>query len=328
MNWTRLLAVIRKEFIQLRRDPTTLALLVGIPVVELLMFGYALNTVVDHLPTAIYDQSETSASRQFVAAFQNSGYFDNRLWVSSEDELRRAIDDGTVKVGLVIPPDFGDAALRKELATAQIVIDGSDPNVAQTALFAGGLIGQVQSANIVTELLNRAGSKATNGAIDLRPVVLYNPRMLSVTFMVPGLYRLCHAVPGSLADGVCGGPRARTRNVRTVARFPRQAGRTRSWQSPAQCASCLGFRCTRSLGRLDTIRREDRRIAATPCPAYGPIPSLLPRRRAIHLGNGKEPASGPTDGNVYSPARHAALCFCFHARECPPSSSTSVLPFL
>ncbi|MFN8556795.1 MAG: ABC transporter permease [Dehalococcoidia bacterium] len=190
MRWTRLLAIMRKEIIQIRRDRTTLSLVLGIPVLQLILFGYALNTVTDHLPTVVHDDSQTASSRAFIDAFHNTGYFDILRRVSSQAEVMQAIDDGAAKVGLIIPSDFGTKALRGEMANAQLIVDGSDPNVAQTALFAGGLVGQVHSGVMIGDILARAGSGAGNGGVDLRPIVLYNPRMLSVNFMVPGIIGL------------------------------------------------------------------------------------------------------------------------------------------
>jgi len=190
MSWTRLATLMRKEFIQLRRDPATLRVILLLPVVQLVLFGYAINTVVDHIPMAVYDQSNTASSRALISAFQNSTYFDLRLNATSREEAMRAIDAGTVKVAIMIPPDYGDLVLSGSMATAQLVVDGSDPNVSQTSLFAGGLVAQVQSGDVVSQLLARMGSRAAQGGIELRPVVLYNPRLLSATFMVPGLIAL------------------------------------------------------------------------------------------------------------------------------------------
>jgi ABC-2 type transport system permease protein len=155
------------------------------------LFGYAINTVVDHLPVIVLDEAGDARSRAFVAAFENSGYFDLRDVASSREEVRQAVDSGRAKVGLVIPADFGLQVLRREPAMAQLVVDGSDPNVAQTAIFAAGMVAQVQSADRLANALARQGLAASGGAtIELRPVVLYNPSMLSVTFMIPGLIGL------------------------------------------------------------------------------------------------------------------------------------------
>lgn len=187
MSWGRLAAIIRKELIQTRRDRVTLGLVVGIPVVELLMFGYALNAVTDHIATVVYDESGTTSSRSFARAFENSTYFSLRRWVPSRNHAMAAIDSGEAKVALVIPPDFGDAVVTGRPATAQLIVDGSDPSVAQTALFSGGLVAQAQSGAVTLEAASRVGPGALRTGIELRPVVLYNPRMVSVMFMVPGL---------------------------------------------------------------------------------------------------------------------------------------------
>ncbi|MFA7249846.1 MAG: ABC transporter permease [Dehalococcoidia bacterium] len=191
MSLARLWAIMRKELIQVRRDRVTLALIIGVPVIELLMFGYALNAVTDHIATVVFDESSTAASRTFAQAFDNTGYFTIRRWVGSREEAMHAIDSAEARVALIIPGDFGDRVLGGRSATAQLIVDGSDPAVAQTAMFSGGLIAQVQSSTVTLETLNRAGQGGSSrGGIDLRPVVLYNPRMLSVKFMVPALIGL------------------------------------------------------------------------------------------------------------------------------------------
>jgi ABC-2 type transport system permease protein len=188
---SRISSIIRKEFIHVIRDPRTLAIVLAMPALQLVLFGYAINTVVDHLPVIVLDEAGDARSRAFVAAFENSGYFDLRDVASSREEVRQAVDSGRAKVGLVIPADFGLQVLRREPAMAQLVVDGSDPNVAQTAIFAAGMVAQVQSADRLANALARQGLAASGGAtIELRPVVLYNPSMLSVTFMIPGLIGL------------------------------------------------------------------------------------------------------------------------------------------
>ncbi len=200
MSLSRLWAVMRKELIQVRRDRATLGLVVGIPVMELLLFGYALNAVTDHIATVVWDASGTASSRSFAAAFDNTGYFTIHRWVQSREEAMHAIDTGDARVALIIPPSFGDDVLANHAATAQLIVDGSDPSVAQTALFSGGLIAQVQSGQVTLEALNRAGRAGgvERGGIELRPVVLYNPRMLSVKFMVPALIGLVLQMQGVL----------------------------------------------------------------------------------------------------------------------------------
>lgn len=187
MSWTRLRAIIRKELIQIRRDHVTLGLIVGIPVVELLLFGYALNAVTDHIATVVFDESGTASSRALSGAFEHSTYFDIVRAVGSREEAMGAIESGEAKVALILPPDFGTDVLGGRQATAQLIVDGSDPSVAQTALFSGGLVAQAQSGRVTLETLSRTGVGQQLTGIELRPVVLYNPQMVSVLFLVPGL---------------------------------------------------------------------------------------------------------------------------------------------
>lgn len=183
----RIASIVRKEFIQIRRDPRTLAIVLLMPAMQLLLFGYAINTVVDHLPTIVVDESRDIRSRAFVAAYHNSGYFDLIGQAASRDEAIAAVDSGRARVALIIPPDFSDQILRGQRALVQMVIDGSDPNTAQAALFAGGAVAQAQSAALVG---GTRGGRSDPPGVELRPIVLYNPGMLSVNFMIPGLIGL------------------------------------------------------------------------------------------------------------------------------------------
>ncbi|MFN8526159.1 MAG: ABC transporter permease [Chloroflexota bacterium] len=190
MGFSRVLAMVQKEFIQIRRDRRTLAIVLVMPVMQLLIFGYGINTVVDHLATIVFDESSDPDSRALVAAFQNSGYFDVVASARSAAEAADAIDAGHAKVALLIPPDYGDSILRARVAPIQVLVDGSDPNIAQTALFAAGVIGQSHSAEVSANLAQRLGRPSIRSGVELRPVVLYNPSMLSVNFMVPGIIGL------------------------------------------------------------------------------------------------------------------------------------------
>ena len=184
------MAIIRKEFIQIRRDRRTLAMVLALPVMQLLLFGYAINTVVDHMPTIVFDEADDAESRALIAAFENSGYFDLLSYALSPAELADTIDAGRAKVALHIPPDFGDQVLRGQPSPVQLVIDGSDPNVAQTASFAAAAVVQARTAELSAASAARRGLAGLSGGIDLRPVVLYNPSMLSVNFMIPGIIAL------------------------------------------------------------------------------------------------------------------------------------------
>jgi ABC-2 type transport system permease protein len=172
---SRIRALMAKELIQIVRDRRTLAMVLVMPVMQLVLFGYAVNTTVDHIATVVSDASNDVRSREFVRALQNTGYFELIGSVSHAGEARRAIDEGSAKVAFVIPAEFGADRLGGRPAQVQVLIDGSDPNVAQTAL-------------LTAEALSRAGAgRASAPGVDLRPTVLYNPSLQSVNFMIPGL---------------------------------------------------------------------------------------------------------------------------------------------
>lgn len=177
----RILAIVTKEFVQIFRDRRTLAIVIALPLIQIIMFGYAINTTTDHLPTVVFDEARDRSSRELVQAFNNSGYFDVLAAADSASSVRTAIDRGEAKVGLVIPPDFSENLTAGRSAQLQVVIDGSDPNIAQTATFAAGNVAQSKSLSLVSK------GRAMVVPIDYRPNVLYNPGMLSVNFMVPGL---------------------------------------------------------------------------------------------------------------------------------------------
>ena len=144
-----------------------------LPVMQLTLFGYAINTTVDHIATVVLDQARDAQSRGFLSTFFNTGYFDRVGQVGSIEQVRQAIDAGTARVGIVLPPEFSRDLVAGRAPRAQLVVDGSDPNTAQTALLVAGTLGQ------------RGGQ-----GVDVRPVVLYNPSMQSINFMIPGLLGL------------------------------------------------------------------------------------------------------------------------------------------
>jgi ABC-2 type transport system permease protein len=169
----RVWSIVAKEFIQIRRDPRTLAIVLVMPLMQLILFGYAINTAVDHIATIVFDQAQDAQSRGFINSFFNTGYFDPTGQAGSLEQVRQAIDAGRARVGIVVPPDFSHDLVAGRAPKAQVLVDGSDPNTAQTALLVAGTLSQ------------RGGQ-----SIDVRPVVLYNPSMQSINFMIPGLLGL------------------------------------------------------------------------------------------------------------------------------------------
>jgi ABC-2 type transport system permease protein len=188
MKNSRLRSLIRKEFIQIRRDPRTLMLIILIPVIQLFLLGYAATSDVRNVPMAVYDLDRSPASRELLEAYQAADYFILSQDVDSEDELRDLIEKGEARLGIIIPPDYGTKIKGHGKAEIAIVLDGSDPSVASTALSASQLIGQAYGATVQAERLSRAGvSGFGEQPLEVRTQVWYNPNLEDAYFMVPGI---------------------------------------------------------------------------------------------------------------------------------------------
>lgn len=193
----RIAAIIRKEFIQISRDPKTLAIVLVMPLMQLILLGYAINTVVDHIPTVVSDRSPSERSRSLVEAFTTTSYFRIAGYVDGPAEARRAVDRGEAKAAIIIPPDYTTNVQAGRPGQVQVLIDGSDPNIAQTALLSADAVARSRSTELLATNLQRAGSaRGLTLPIDLRPTVLYNPSMQSVNFMIPGLIGLILQMQG------------------------------------------------------------------------------------------------------------------------------------
>ena len=173
-------AMLRKEFIQMRRDRLTLAMLIGIPSIQLALFGYAIQTEVRHLPTVVLDESNSPESRRLIQAMLNTTNFDLAGTVRDRTELARAIEAGRARAGIVIPPDFERDLKRGRTATAQIVIDAADPLASSSAISGAGLAGAQRSQAF-------AAARGVGAAIEVRVRPWYNPGLRSSVYIVPGI---------------------------------------------------------------------------------------------------------------------------------------------
>lgn len=191
MKFKRLLTVTKKEFIHIKRDKPSLVIALVMPVMMLLLFGFAANTDVNNVDLMIYDGSRTVESRELVNAFINSYYF--RLYGSADnpEEVEKNIDLGKVKVGIIIPPDYARTLNRDKTAEVQVLVDGSDPTIARTAMSYSMLIGNKFSAKMKEVEIKKAGREmAASAGVDMKPLVLYNPTLESSKFNVPGVMGL------------------------------------------------------------------------------------------------------------------------------------------
>lgn len=171
--------MLRKEFIQMRRDRLTLAMLVVIPAIQLAMFGYAIRTEVRNLPTVVLDESRTSHSRALVAAMVNTGNFRLVGEVSSRAELEDRMRSGDARAGVVIPGSFARDLMRGHTGRAQVIVDAADPLASSAAIAGASLAGLSRSAEI--SLVKRPPP------LEVRVRPWYNPDLRSSAYIVPGL---------------------------------------------------------------------------------------------------------------------------------------------
>ena len=187
MNFERLSAMVRKEFVQMRRDPTTVRLMLAVPVMQLLIFGFAVRTDVRNLPTVIFDQSRTQESRSFVQSLVATDNFLVKRNVNSYAEAIEAVDAGRARAAVVFPPDYARSLKRGDTTPVQVLVDASDPTASQSAIAAAQLVGQKTNMRLVELRIGTAGTAASRLPIDVRVRPLYNPALANAIFIVPGL---------------------------------------------------------------------------------------------------------------------------------------------
>ncbi|MDD2540207.1 MAG: ABC transporter permease [Desulfuromonadaceae bacterium] len=190
MKSIRVRAIAKKELIQVLRDPLSLAMAFIMPVILLLIFGYAITMDVNNLRTVVYDLDKSSLSRELVAQFRESGYFTVVRALDRPSDVDAALDANKGQVAIWIPAGFSENLRRGKIAPLQVVVDGSDSNTATIAL------GYVEG---VTE---RFGQRLTGGVarppIDARVRVWYNPELKSRNYIIPGLIAVIMAVIAAL----------------------------------------------------------------------------------------------------------------------------------
>jgi ABC-2 type transport system permease protein len=184
---SRLISIIRKEFIQIFRDPRTLALILVMPIIQLFLLGYAATTDIRNVPIAVWDQSRSPESRALLDVFNAADYFNFAYEARSEQEIQTLIEQGDVRGALVIPPDYANKLLEGD-AQVSMILDGSDATVGATALSTAKLIGQSHAINVLAEQAARQGrSTAVQPPLEVRTQVWYNPDLRSAYFMIPGV---------------------------------------------------------------------------------------------------------------------------------------------
>jgi ABC-2 type transport system permease protein len=185
---TRPLSIAWKELLQLRRDRLTLGMMGMLPLLQLLLFGYAINTDVRHIRTVIYDQDRSAASRDLARSLAATGFYDIVGEVRDYGEVNRAFRLGAARVALVIPPRFSANAATPGKSTAvQLIIDGSDPQIVGSASNTATALITARASSLVLGRLAAAGLGPPVVPLTAEPAIWYNPDLRTAVFVVPGL---------------------------------------------------------------------------------------------------------------------------------------------
>ncbi len=198
MNLRRAWAIFRKELIHIRRDPVSLLQVILLPIVLLVLYGYALTFDIKHVTVAIYDQERSELSEDFINRFRGTQYFRLSRFVSSYQELEWLIDKRVVQVGLVLPYDFSWWYQTGQTASVQVLLDGTDSN---TANIVQGYVQSVAAAynqELQVELLNNKGLTRQEMPIDSQIRFWFNEDLESRNYIVPGLIAVIMTVVGAL----------------------------------------------------------------------------------------------------------------------------------
>ncbi|MDR9787817.1 MAG: ABC transporter permease [Peptococcaceae bacterium MAG4] len=179
---SRILAILKKECLQMMRDRLTLSMVFMLPLVQLLLFGFAIQTEVKHIPTAVFDQSLSPESRDLLDSFTASGYFDLTYTAKGYSEVTELIDSGKAKVGIILPPDFHLNLRRGESASVQVLVDASNNMVSNSAIAIANSIGLLKSQKI---LIQKTHIQQLPYDIRVRP--WYNPDGITAFYMVPAI---------------------------------------------------------------------------------------------------------------------------------------------
>jgi ABC-2 type transport system permease protein len=185
----RIWSIIQKELIQNLRDRRTLVIMLSLPLLQLLLFGYAISMNVRNIPIAVSDQSLDTASRAYLDAMQTSGYFNVVAWEGDQAGVIRDIDEERARAGVIIPADFA-ANTRRGEASVMFLVDGSDIFTSQSAYAAASVIAQQHAVELSMSTISRSGQAFNTSLLDTHISVLYNPDMKDLWFIIPGLIAL------------------------------------------------------------------------------------------------------------------------------------------
>jgi len=188
MSIRRIIRLLKKELLQIFRDKRSMALLTVAPVLQLLLFGYAVTTDINHISTAVYDQDRTIASRELIGRFTQSGYFSEDYYLENPRQIDALLDNGKAQMVLRIPRGYAKDLAQGRVAELQTIIDGSDSMTARIIAGYTTAVIQQYSGGVMAQRLDRLrGTVARVPALDGRLRVWYNPDLRSARFMVPAV---------------------------------------------------------------------------------------------------------------------------------------------
>ncbi|MFZ7120817.1 MAG: ABC transporter permease [Eubacteriaceae bacterium] len=189
MNRKRFWAIVKKEFIQIKRDKASFVIAIMMPLMMMLLFGYAVVTELDDISMVVLDQSNTEESRELIDTYKNTLYFNVFGTVQNYESIERSINEGSVHAALIIPPDYSKNLINGNGTTVQFIVDGSDPTTARTAFSSGVLAAQNYGSTKIEEINQKIMQNNING-LKISTKVLYNPTMRNQNYTIPGLIGL------------------------------------------------------------------------------------------------------------------------------------------
>jgi len=184
--WRRIISIIIKEFIQLRRDRRSMAMVLVLPIIQMGILGYVVRTDIKDVSLVVWDACNTVESRELITSFQQTEFFLVNYYATDYDEIAQRIESGDAKAALVIPPEYSRAVNRGETAPVQFFVDGSEPGAGIQALANANLIAASKGA----ELMSKDGLGNLTLPLVLQPRIWYNPAMQSSIFYLPGFMGL------------------------------------------------------------------------------------------------------------------------------------------
>ncbi|WP_025696281.1 ABC transporter permease [Paenibacillus forsythiae] len=189
-SFQRFWSIVKKEFFQIIRDPVSIKVPIVIPIVWIVLFGYSVQSNVDHIKMAVFDQSKSHESRELVSRFANSGFFVNAYGVSGLPDMSHLFDSNKIRAGIIIPPDYVQAIQSGDASSVKFLVDGTDPTVANAALNSAAQIWKDYISVQAQEHANGNGQIADRSEPSMTTSIRYNPGMESSVFSIPGLIAL------------------------------------------------------------------------------------------------------------------------------------------